>query len=112
MVTGLIAIRGLAPSPALSFLLIDLHPWSQREEKLDPEVDPKEGHTPLTLKDGAGRSVWRRQGQLQRVPADRLPQKADCDAQIGRRGESIQQVFSPSKKGLTSKNSMASKKWI
>ena len=45
MVTGLIAIRGLAPSPALSFLLIDLHPWSQREEKLDPEVDPKEGHT-------------------------------------------------------------------
>ena len=27
---GLIAIRGLAPSPALSFLLIDLHPWTSQ----------------------------------------------------------------------------------
>ena len=75
-VRGLIAIRGLAPSPALSFLLIDLHPWTSQRGVTRVTHAPQK----RIRKDGAGRSFRCEQGQLQRVPADGLPEKADCDA--------------------------------
>ena len=69
---------------------------SYRPPSLEPERGESEGD-PKSLKDGAGRGVWGRQGKLEWLPADCLPEKADCDAQIGHRGECIQQVLIPSK---------------
>ena len=89
----LIAIRGLSPLHLLSAFSLST---SIQRGVTGPRGPPThlqlDHHHPEGQEDGGGWRVRGCQGHLRRLPAEQLPEEADSDVQIGRPGESMQQV--------------------